>query len=137
MENATTWRQQSLPTGTTEPTQKIIPQREEALELTRDQTIAGLETFHEMLFQAPEGAIIGPVQVGSTYICFTKEKSLETGSIPLNSVAADIRRILTRDALDKRERVLAAELTKHLVVENHIDYPRYGLPSVEPIPARL
>ncbi|MFA5262879.1 MAG: peptidylprolyl isomerase [Opitutaceae bacterium] len=121
LEKAAAWRKGA----------SVAPTTDEKLDLGAEKPIAGLEYLQQQFMKMPEGATMGPIKYDQSGIIFIKLKNVEEGLPPIETVRDKIREVLTRQALDEKELQLAAELSTHLKIENHLDYARYGVSTKE------
>lgn len=108
------------------------PLEETMVEISARRPLPDAPQVTFFLLNAREGERVGPLRVGSDHLVFVKASPTRQAVPTLAELEAEIRRRLTREALDARLLALARELAPTIPCEDHIPYQRFGLP--DPLP---
>ncbi len=105
------------------------PPEETLLEISARRPLPDAPQLTFPLLNAREGEHAGPLCVGADHLVFVKASPNRQAPPALADLEPEIRRRLTRQALDARLLALAREVSPALPREDHIPYERFGLPG--------
>ena len=103
------------------------PLEETLVEISAQRTLPDAPQLTFSLLNAQEGDHAGPLRVGADHVVFVKASPTRQVAPTLANLEPELRRRLTREALDLRLLALARSLAPALPREDHIPYPRFGL----------
>ena len=89
------------------------------------------ESLLPAILEAAPGTRFGPVHGMGEHLVFVKSRNVGFRLRSREEVAPVIREQLQREKLEQRELALAAELVAKFVVEDGIDYHRFGLDATQ------
>ena len=105
------------------------PPEETLVEISARRPLPDAPQATFSLLNAREGERVGPLRAGADHVVLVKASPTRQVAPTLAELDADIRRRLTREALDARLLALARELAPAIPCEDHIPYQRFGLPG--------
>ncbi len=121
---AVDWLQRYRADGTaTDPT--VVAERE--VEVSEERPLPGFENLRLLALHSPAGSAVGPLSSGGQFHVFVRDDLPEINLAQLPKVQETIRFRLLRQKLDASIRDLARDLSTRYLIENHIDYARYGV----------
>ncbi|MDD2765570.1 MAG: hypothetical protein PHE83_16530 [Opitutaceae bacterium] len=95
--------------------------------LTKASEIPDMKYLSALVFFGATAPVLGPFSVGDAFSVWVYKKTHDFETQPLAAVARVIRTQLEQPLLEKYEADLAGELARRTMVEDHIDYSKYGI----------
>jgi len=113
------------------------PISDEMIDLPSHQSIFGPESLEQAIVQSRDRTWHGPFVIGREYVVFEKQGDIDITQRPLASVIGMIHDLIMRRLLDEQIRQLAVEFAARNIIDDRVDYSRYGVsPARLPLPRR-